>query len=266
MTISPETLKSLDMLVDGVNIRSRSEAIESVLSRYLASARTAVFLGGGKPERISIDNVLKPLVDVNGKALIVHNIERLKKAGFTRIVFIGSSTVIGECFKVLGNGSKYGVSITYIEEHNALGNAKTIQLAEHLLKTPFLVLPVDNFFDFDLNYLLKIHSNTEAAVTLAVQAGRGSEPGMVEMIGNKIISYDEKPKKPETFLTATFIGMYDPLVFSYIPRGDVKCTLQTDVFPKLIKDDVLYGCIVPGFYINIKTKGDIREVKKFAKK
>ena len=266
MTISPEILKSLDSIVDGVKIRSRSEAIEAILSKHLASAKTAVFLGGGSPDKLRLGGRLKPLLEIGGKPLIVHNTERLRKAGFTNIFFIGSSEVIGECFKAIGNGSRYGINISYIEEQRALGNAKTLQLAEGRLKSSFLVLPVDNFFDFDLNYLSKIHKTTGAVATLAVQAGRSAtELGMVDMLGNRIIKYEEVPKKPKTSLTATFIGMYDPVIFQHIPKGDVRCTLQTDVFPKLMEEEGLYGSIVPGFYINIRKESDVREARSFVR-
>lgn len=268
MTISPDVLSRIDAIVDGVNIRSRSEAIESVMSKHLETNRTAVFLGGGDPKGLLIDGVFKPLLEINGKCLIEHNIERLKKAGFRNVYLAGSSELIGECFKVLGNGSRYGISMNYIEEHSVMGNAKTLQLAEPHLKSAFLVLPVDNFFDFDLSYLSRAHAQGSAAATLAVQSGRGSRTdlGVVEMMGNRIIGYEEKPEKPKTFLTATFIGIYDPSVFEHIPKGTSKWVLQANVFPKLIEEDSLHGCIVPGFYINIDKSADVRSVDDFLRK
>ena len=238
MTISEDLLKKLDSMVDGVNVRSRSEAIEVAASRFLDANKVAVFLGGGDVERLKVGGTFKPFLKVRGKPLIVHNIEQLKGSGFRKIFFVGSGTLIGECFKILGNGSSYGVEISYIEEKRPLGNAKTLQLAEGYVKSPFLVLPIDNYFDFDLTQLSKTHSIHESVVTLAVQSTRESlsDLGVVEMAGDQIIGYEEKPKNPKTFLTSAFISICDPKIFDYIPKGSVKWTLQTEIFPRLIKE------------------------------
>ena len=268
ITISPDVLARLDSLVDGDLMRSRSEAIESVISRHLETNKTAVFLGGGDMKSLFIGDALKPLLKIHGKCLIEYNIEMLKRAGFRKLYVIGKSELIGECFKLLGNGSKHGVGIDYMEESKTLGNAKTLQLGEPYLKSGFMVLPVDNFFDFDLNYLDKAHMHNNCIATLAVQANRDakSDLGVVEMVGDQIIGYDEEPAKPKTFLTATFIGMYEPSVFEYIPKGSNKWVLQTDVFDRLIAKNMLYGCIVPGFYINIDNQQDVRIVENFLRR
>lgn len=265
MTISPDLLRKIDATVDGSGVRSRSEAIENALSKFVETSKTAVFLGGGDTERLMVGGTFKPLLKIGSKTLIEHNMEMLKKAGFRRIHFIGKAEIVGECFKLLGSGQRYGVKIEYLEEQKTLGNAKTLQMAEPLLKSSFLVLPVDNFFDFDLNYLSAAHAQNDDVATLAVQSGRGTrmDLGAVEMIGSRIISYEENPKSPKTFLTATFIGMYSPGIFDYIPRGKVKWVLQTDVFPKLIKEGKISGCIVPGFYMNIKDGSDLDSVEAF---
>jgi NDP-sugar pyrophosphorylase family protein len=263
MTISEEVLKRLDSIVDGVNIRSRSEALETIAARHLEGNKTAVFLGGGEPERLKIGGQFKPLLRVKGKPLIVHNLEALKSSGFRRIFFIGSSSLIGECFKVLGNGSSYGVEINYIEEKRALGNAKTLQLAEGHLKSTFLILPVDNYFDFDLAQLSRTHSLHNAVMTLAVQSTRESlsDLGVVEMAGDQIIGYEEKPRNPKTFLTSAFVSVCDPKIFDYIPKGSVKWTLQTEVFPRLVKERKLYGCMVSGTAVNIHSERDLEKIR-----
>lgn len=263
MTISEEILEKLDSIVDGNIIRSRSEAIESITSQFLSTYRVAVFLGGGSSEKLRIGNTYRPLVNIKGQPLIVHNIKRLASAGFGKIYFVGMSEVVGECFKALGNGEKFGVEINYIEEAEALGNAKTLQHAEKHLRAPFLVLPVDNYFTFDVNYLFEKHLANRALVTVATHATREelTDLGVVEMLGDRIVGYEEKPHKPRTFLTSVFIGMYDPKVFEYIPRGRVRWTLQTDLFPKLIKEGKLYGCMVSSPVFNIHSSEDLKKVK-----
>jgi NDP-sugar pyrophosphorylase family protein len=263
MTISEEVLKRLDSVVDGINIRSRSEALETIAARYLETNKTAVFLGGGEAERLKVNGIFKPLLKVRGKPLILHNVVHLKNSGYRKIYFIGSGTLIGECFKVLGNGSSHGVEVSYIEEKKALGNAKTLQLAESFLKSTFLVLPIDNYFDFDLAELSRTHYLHNGIVTLAVQSTRESlsDLGVVEMAGDQIIGYEEKPKNPKTFLTSAFVSICDPKIFDYIPKGSVKWILQTEIFPRLVKERKLYGCMVSGTAVNIHSERDLGKIR-----
>jgi len=267
ITISEEVLKKLDTWVEGLG-DSRSEAIEKIVENFLETNRTAVFLGGGDPGRLKLSGTFKPLIKIKGKPLIEYNLEELKKAGFRKIFFIGKNQLIGECFKLLGNGGEYGMEINYIEEKKTLGNAKTLQLVEGYVKNPFLVLPADNFFDFDLKNLVKEHSRNPGLVTLAIQATKESLSGLgvVEMSENQIIGYEEKPRRPKTFLTSAFIGMYDPGIFDYIPKGDMKWVLQTNVFPKLIEEEKLYGYIISGTSVNIHSLNDLKRAEKVIQK
>jgi len=263
MTISEDVLKKLDIIVDGTSVRSRSEAIESIIGRFLETNKIAVFLGGGDIEKLKINGIFKPLLRIRGKPLIVHNIEQLKNAGFKKIYFVANGFLIGECFKILGNGNSFGVEINYIEEKKPLGNAKTLQLVESHIKSSFLILPIDNYFVFDLSHLTKVHSTHDAVVTLAVQSTRESlsNLGVMEMAGDQIIGYEEKPKNPKTFLTSAFISMCDPKIFNYIPKGNVKWVLQTDIFPKLIKERKLYGCLISGIAVNIHYEKDLNKIR-----
>ncbi len=263
LTIDGEILRGLDRLVDDVHIRSRSEAVESIIRSHINGSKAAVIVGGGNPNALKLDGTLKPLYKINGKMIIEYNLEEIQRAGFNKAFFVGKSEVIGECFKAIGDGEKYGIEIIYIEEKKALGNAKTLLLAQKYVNSPFLLLPVDNYFKLDLVSLAKSHNTEMPLVTLAVQASRDYSTGLgfVEMQGNKIISYEEKPKSPKTFLTALFIGMYSPEIFSLIPKGDVRWVIQKDIFPKIISEKEINGWIITGTSINIESIEDISFIK-----
>jgi NDP-sugar pyrophosphorylase family protein len=88
-----------------------------------------------------------------------------------------------------------------------------------------------------------------------------SDLGVVEMAGDQIIGYEEKPKNPKTFLTSAFISICDPKIFDYIPKGNVKWVLQTDIFPRLVKEKKLYGCLISGTAVNIHSAKDLDKIK-----
>ena len=264
LTISEPVLKAVDSLVDGVNVRSRSEAVESILDAYLKSYKVAVILGGGETDMLKMGGVFRPLIDICGKTLLERNLEHLKKYGFKKVFFIGKSELIGECFKVVGNGGRLGMEMIFIEENKTLGNAKTLELVEGFITAPFLVLPVDNYFDFDLDELFNRHRANRGIATLAVHASRedASDLGVVDMVGDVITAYYEKPDRPRTFLTSIFIGMYDPEIFEHIPKGDLSWVLQNDCFPKLILEGKLYGHIISGVVINLHERTDLLKVER----
>lgn len=93
----------------------------------------------------------KPLVEVAGKPLIVHHLERLSAARFKDIV-INHSWLGGQIVSALGDGSEWGVSITYSAEPAPMETAGGIIQALPLLvddkKDPFLVVNGDVFTDY----------------------------------------------------------------------------------------------------------------------
>lgn len=92
----------------------------------------AVIMAGGKGTRLAAitkDEIPKPMVPVNGKPLLLWQIEELKKNGITDIIMIIGhlGEKIEEYFQ---NGEKYGVHVSYIREHEPLGNRRSILLFE----------------------------------------------------------------------------------------------------------------------------------------
>lgn len=112
----------------------------------------AMILAAGRGERLRplTDAVPKPLIDVGGKPLILHHIERLRRAGITELV-INVSWLGDRIEAALGDGRRLGVRIRYSREPCApLETAGGIRQALPLLgRAPFLVVSADVFTDFD---------------------------------------------------------------------------------------------------------------------
>ncbi len=103
------------------------------------------------------DTLPKPLLEVNGKALIIYTIERLCQAGFSTIV-INIAHLGQQIVEALGDGSKWGVEILYSDEREsgALESAGGIIKALPLLGESFLVVNADVWcdYEFDSNFKL----------------------------------------------------------------------------------------------------------------
>lgn len=111
--------------------------------------------GLGKRMRPLTDSTPKPLLEVAGKPLIVHQIERLKSAGITDIV-INIAYLGDKIREALSDGSELGVSIVYSEEPEPLETAGAILFASELLGSdPFVLVNADIWCDFDLSQLLE---------------------------------------------------------------------------------------------------------------
>lgn len=269
LTLDEKILKEIDSTVDGIVVRSRSDAVEKILKNHLVERKTAVILAGGNPENLFIKelNTYRPLVKVNRRRLIEDIILKCREAGFVNIIIVGFSTLVAKLYEVLGSGKKYGVNITYLEESKELGSAKTLESAKKYLKTDFLFLPCDHWFDFDLKRLHEFHLTSNGTATLGIHARTSFDwkTSIVVLDGYRIVDYEEHPKKPKTHLISVFIGFMKPDVFNFIPTGEVKWSLQENIFPKLAKEGKLVGYPVAGNWVNVHTKEDVEKVNELIK-
>ncbi len=120
------------------------------------TARYAMILAAGRGERMRplTDRVPKPLLEVGGKALIVHLIERLATAGYRQLI-VNHSHLGERIVEHLGDGSRYGVAIAYSHEKGeGLETGGGIFHALHLIgDNPFVVVNGDIWTDYPFERL-----------------------------------------------------------------------------------------------------------------
>ena len=173
----------------------------------------AMILAAGRGVRMHplTDTTPKPLLAAGGKPLIVWQLEKLALAGFTEVVI--NHAHLGHMIEAaLGDGSRFGVSIHYSPEREALETAGGIALALPLLGTePFLVINADIYTDYDFAALAGVDLRDGLAHLLLVdnppQHPRGDfalEAGRVRETGKHL-------------LTFSGIGVYAPRLFGGIP-------------------------------------------------
>ncbi len=264
LSINKELINEIDSRVDGIYIRSRSDTIEKILKEHVVNRKTAVILAGGDPKKLFVKelNTYRPLIQLGSNKLIEHAIIKCRSSNFVNIIIAGSTTIISKLYEVLGNGDKYGVNIIYIEEKDTLGSGKTLELVKDFIKTDFLFMPCDHYFDFDLKKIHEFHLEHNGTATLAIYNGTNvnSNKGVVEMDGYKIIDYEEIPKNKKTNLISAMIGFMKKDIFNLIPPGNVNWNLQHNIFPKLAKEGKLVGYPVSGNWANIHTTKDIEKI------
>ena len=126
-----------------------------------------VIMAGGKGTRITsvASDIPKPMILIDGKPVLEHEIECLRKQGFTDIILTVShlGNVIMDYFQ---DGSKFGVHIEYYFEKEPLGNAGALFKIKDKLTEDFLLLNADAMFDVDFNRFVDFHKRHNAIVTL----------------------------------------------------------------------------------------------------
>ena len=134
-----------------------------------------VIMAGGKGTRISsvASDIPKPMIKIEGKPVLEHELECLRDQGFTDIIMTVShlGNIIMDYF---GDGSgispatgkPFGVHIEYYFEKEPLGNAGALFKIKDKLDSDFLLLNADAVFDVDFNRFVAFHKQHSGLVTL----------------------------------------------------------------------------------------------------
>lgn len=248
ITLDKELIAEIDYFVDGIRIRNRSQAIEFLLRKSLSERKTAVILAGGPEERLKVRGTYKPLLEYKGDPAIEHTIKNLRKYRFVEIYIIGRKHVLSEIFKVLGDGSDYGVELRYIEEKpekpiTKQDTARTLKLINGKIKKPFLCLYCDVIFDFNLSAIWNFHLKTASIATLVVKTSPQPHAwGNVELEGESVVEFIEKPKSAKNYLVFSGLFVASPELLSQ--QGN---SLEYEIFPRLAKKRLLAGYVMSGF-------------------
>lgn len=134
-----------------------------------------VIMAGGRGTRISsvASDIPKPMIKIEGKPVLEHELECLRDQGFTDIILTVShlGSIIMDYF---GDGSgispatgkPFGVHIEYYFEKEPLGNAGALFKIKDKLDSDFLLLNADAVFDVDFNRFVAFHNQQGGLVTL----------------------------------------------------------------------------------------------------
>jgi len=213
----------------------------------------AMILAAGRGERMGTltDQCPKPLLKVNGKALIEFSIEKLVAADFKDIV-INIAYLGKHIQEYCGNGTKWGASIVYSDEgRNALETAGGIKNALPLLGgKPFLVVNADVFCDFPLNTLR--NKAFDLAHLILINNPPHHPQGDFGLQDNGLLTEQETDK-----LTFSGIGVYHPTLFDHIPSGPMKLR---PVLAEGISNRQISGEKYTGLWVDIGTPQRLAEI------
>ncbi len=209
----------------------------------------------------------KPCIPIGNIPSICHLVSHLANLGFHEIIITAGYK--GDTIeKILGDGSLYGVTITYVYEHTKLGTAGSVRNAmEYLSGSTFLVVGGDHLTDINLIEFYREHLTHNAMVTVGlISIDEPGEYGIAEIdISNRIQRFAEKPGPGEIFSNLASTGMYvcSPEIFEYIPK-DQKFDFAKDLFPLLLKEGkILNGWLARGNWSDVGSPLSLRMAEKW---
>ncbi len=179
----------------------------------------------------------KPAMPILGKPLVGYVAEYLARFGYKDVV-VNLHHRPDSVRRALGDGSRFGVKLQYVEEPEILGTSGALDNARHLfLDDTFVVINGKLITDIDLNEALRTHRRARAIATLVLLPNTKRErfttveieDGLLKAFGNlpgPVASTNEPAP-----LMFTGIQILEPRIFDYIPRGVFSHSV-TDVYPQ----------------------------------
>jgi glucose-1-phosphate thymidylyltransferase len=181
-----------------------------------------IILAGGTGSRLfpltKVTN--KHLLPVGRKPMIYHPIEKLVEIGVEEILIVTGVDHMGDIVNLLGSGKDFNCRFTYKVQDEAGGIAQALSLAESFIgKDKMAVILGDNVFEDNLSSFAEAFGTQKGGAKVLIK--EVSDPqrfGVVEIDKGKVISIEEKPKKPKSSFVITGIYFYDHHVFDVV-RG-----------------------------------------------
>ena len=227
----------------------------------------AVIMAGGFGTRLRplTEDLPKPMLPVNGKPLMELVIEQLRKVGIRRV----NVTTHYKPEKIsdhFGDGSSFGVELTYVNEDRPLGTGGALGLIDAPNETT-LVINGDVLTQVDFRAMLAYHREHRADMTVAVKQYDIKVPyGVIECAGAHVCALKEKPQMH--FLVNAGIYLIEPKVYEFIPNGEH--FNMTDLIQRLLDTNhtvvsfpiIEYWLDIGRFADYEKAQGDVKQGEK----
>jgi mannose-1-phosphate guanylyltransferase len=216
----------------------------------------AVILVGGEGTRLRplTSTVPKPVVPLVDRPFIAFMLEWLSAHGIDDVV-MSCGFLATSVRNVLGDGSRYGIRLRFVEEPDPRGTAGALKYAESMLDERFLMLNGDVLTDIDLTEQIAQHERTGAKGTLAlVPVEDPSAYGLVRLHDDRAVEgFVEKPSPDMIDTNMISAGAYvlEREILELVPP-DRNVSIEREVWPQLVGAG-LYGFPSDSYWLDIGT-------------
>jgi len=175
-----------------------------------------LILSGGKGTRLRplTYTRAKQLVPIANKPILFYGIEALAEAGIREIGIIVGETK-AEVMEAVGDGSRWNVRVTYIEQPEPLGLAHALFTAKDFLRgSAFVMYLGDNLLKNGIASLIDDFRRSRPNSQILLASVPNPEHfGVAELENNRVIRLEEKPREPKSNWALVGVYMFDPHIF-----------------------------------------------------
>ncbi len=213
----------------------------------------AILLAGGLGTRLRsvVSDRPKPMALIEGRPFMEYVVHELSRHGITHIIFaVGyKGSMVEEYF---GDGSSFGVTVSYAYEETLLGTAGAIKNAgKFITEDTFYVLNADTFYQIDYGRLtsLRQEKNLDMALVLR-EVPDVSRYGEAVLQDGILTGFNEKSEESRQGTINGGIYLMKKELLAEIPEG--KVSLENEMIPKWMQQGKrLGGFVNDGYFIDI---------------
>lgn len=225
-------------------------------------------MAAGRGTRLApiTDVIPKPLVPVANEPVMGRLLRLLARNGI-RSAVANSSYLAGMLEGAIGDGTAYGIDLTWSRETDPLGTAGGMRWAERYLRDgdePVLVLSGDGLHEADLGSIVAAHRSSGAIATMAlVEVSDPSEYGVVILDDSgRVTGFQEKPASgtERSHLANTGIYVFDAAVFDLLPPAGEPHDFGTQLFPRFMEEGRhVHGVRLGCYWNDVGTHAELRD-------
>jgi len=187
--------------------------------------------GAGTRLRPITHTSAKQLVPVANKPVLFYGLEAMRAAGIDDVGIVVGETR-AEIEAAVGDGSRFGLRVTYLPQEAPLGLAHAVLIAEEFLgDSPFVMYLGDNLLKEGIAPFVRDFERSEPDALILLQRVKDpSEYGIAELQDGRVVQLVEKPSEPKSDLALVGVYLFTPAVFESVKaitpsaRGELEIT------------------------------------------